>query len=231
MPGEAPSLSAHSSAVSLPAEAQNQLKKHIEQLGGYASDDVAKALGMNGANGGQSKGKSPPPIPMATKPNTGGLEPSMQGQDAFTGPGQPMSRPDSLSALNKKLPSENIGVWVFIDIQLYCLESQTYVVDFKCDGYQNVIWHDYRKERERSRQSNSNSTSTSTVTSPAASRPTSGFGELGQVNSEPLEEEGSDGYWKPVSKRYKNVEKEISSPYPYLDVASDLVAQLWGGGA
>lgn len=69
------------------------------------------------------------------------------------------------------------GVWVFIDIQLYQLETN-YMVDFKCDGYQNVI----RAE--------------------------------------------GDTEWRPVSKRIKNKEKEVTSPYPYLDVASDLVAQL-----
>ncbi|OJJ48745.1 hypothetical protein ASPZODRAFT_130863 [Penicilliopsis zonata CBS 506.65] len=70
------------------------------------------------------------------------------------------------------------GVWVFIDIQLYQLEENSYMVDFKCDGYQNVN----RAE--------------------------------------------GDTAWHPVSKRYKNKEKEVTSPYPYLDVASDLVAQL-----
>ncbi|EXJ88818.1 CAMK/CAMKL/AMPK protein kinase [Capronia epimyces CBS 606.96] len=213
MPGEAPSLSAHSSAVSLPAEAQDQLKKHIEQLGGYASDDIAKALGVHISNGSTSKVKSPG-------------EWNTQNQDAFTGPGQPMSRPESLSTLNKKIPSEHIGVWVFIDIQLYTLESGTYVVDFKCDGYQNVVWHDAKREREKSKTSSNNSV----VTSPSASRPTSGFGELSHPSSDRLDEEGSEGYWKPVSKRYKNVEKEISSPYPFLDVASDLVAQLVSRG-
>lgn len=70
------------------------------------------------------------------------------------------------------------GVWVFIDIQLYQLEATNYMVDFKCDGYQNVIRADL------------------------------------------------DGEWRPVSKRIRNKEKEVTSPYPYLDVASDLVAQL-----
>ncbi|OXV05335.1 hypothetical protein Egran_06896 [Elaphomyces granulatus] len=70
------------------------------------------------------------------------------------------------------------GVWVFIDIQLYQLEATNYMVDFKCDGYQNVIRAD------------------------------------------------GDSEWCPVSKRIRNKEKEVTSPYPYLDVASDLVAQL-----
>jgi carbon catabolite-derepressing protein kinase len=70
------------------------------------------------------------------------------------------------------------GVWVFIDIQLYQLEATNYMVDFKCDGYQNVVRPD------------------------------------------------GDSEWCPVSKRIRNKEKEVTSPYPYLDVASDLVAQL-----
>ncbi len=220
MPGEAPSLSAHSSAVSLPAEAQNQLKKHIEQLGGYASEDVAKALGIK--NGDLPRMKSPLSSAQSTRPSTGMGEPGGQGQEAYTGPAHYTGRTDSQSTLNKKLPSENIGVYVFIDIQLYTLETSTYVVDFKCDGYQNVIWHDSKKDRDRTKTPSSSST----FTSPSTSRPTSGFSEAHRVNSEPLDEEASEGYWKPVSKRYRNVEKEISSPYPYLDVASDLVAQL-----
>ncbi|OAX77103.1 hypothetical protein ACJ72_08602 [Emergomyces africanus] len=56
------------------------------------------------------------------------------------------------------------------------------MVDFKCDGYQNVI----RVEHES----------------------------------------GEAGEWQPVSKRIRNREKEVTSPYPFLDVASDLVAQL-----
>lgn len=52
------------------------------------------------------------------------------------------------------------------------------MVDFKCDGYQNVI----RAQ--------------------------------------------GDTEWTPISKRLKNIEKEATSPYLFLDVASDLVAQL-----
>ncbi|KAB8236072.1 Protein kinase [Aspergillus alliaceus] len=70
------------------------------------------------------------------------------------------------------------GVWVFVDIQLYQLEVNNYMVDFKCDGYQNVI----RAE--------------------------------------------GDTEWHPISKRFRDQEKDITSPYPFLDVASDLVAQL-----
>ena len=81
---------------------------------------------------------------------------------------------------NNSTTSQSVshGVWVFIDIQLYQLEENNYMVDFKCDGYQNV-------------------------------------------NRSP-----DDGEWYPVSKRFKNKEKDVNSPFPFLNVASDLVAQL-----
>ncbi|KAJ6114421.1 hypothetical protein N7486_000199 [Penicillium sp. IBT 16267x] len=87
------------------------------------------------------------------------------------------SAPSSATQQNG-LPSISHGVWVFVDIQLYQLEENNYMVDFKCDGYQNVI----RAQ--------------------------------------------GDTEWTPISKRLKNKEKEVTSPYPFLDVASDLVAQL-----
>ncbi|KAJ5797455.1 uncharacterized protein N7503_006751 [Penicillium pulvis] len=87
------------------------------------------------------------------------------------------SAPSSATQHNG-LPSISHGVWVFVDIQLYQLEENNYMVDFKCDGYQNVI----RAQ--------------------------------------------GDTEWTPISKRLKNKEKEVTSPYPFLDVASDLVAQL-----
>lgn len=90
---------------------------------------------------------------------------------------QPTSGASSLSQQHS-IPRVSYGVWVFIDIQLYQLEENSYMVDFKCDGYQNVI------------------------------RPE------------------SDTEWHPISKRFRNKEKEVTSPYPFLDVASDLVAQL-----
>ena len=223
MPGEEPSISANSSAVSLPQEAKDQLKRHVHQLGGYASDEVTAALGHNDV---PAESKSPPSSGYPSRQGTGHTDaPEMHGHDAFTGPGQALSRPGSHGGLNKKISSDHIGVWVFIDIQLYTLESGVYVVDFKCDGYQNVIWHDPKKE-------STNPQNSSGLTSPSSSRPTSGFGNAlrhaapssqstGNANEDP-----DEPYWRPMSKRYRNLEKEISSPYPYLDVASDLVAQL-----
>jgi carbon catabolite-derepressing protein kinase len=127
-------------------------------------------------------------------------------------------------------PNPDIGVWVFVDIQLYMLESNTYMVDFKCDGYQNVIF----VEGDNARSTTTNNSSR--VTSPASSRPTSGFSTVksDQTTNGVHDEDDEDaatigerkGEWRPISKRIRNKEKEITSPYPYLDVASELIAQL-----
>ncbi|KAL6234951.1 hypothetical protein BDW75DRAFT_210961 [Aspergillus navahoensis] len=105
-------------------------------------------------------------------PGTGGAEDKTSLGETLTTSG-PSSATRDLS-----ISRISYGVWVFVDIQLYQLEENNYMVDFKCDGYQNVI----RSE--------------------------------------------GDAEWHPISKRFRNKEKEVTSPYPFLDVASDLVAQL-----
>ncbi|KZZ90034.1 carbon catabolite derepressing protein kinase [Ascosphaera apis ARSEF 7405] len=116
------------------------------------------------------------------------------------------------------------GVWVFIDIQLYTLDANNYVVDFKCDGYQNVIYC----PRQKPSSKESTPVSGTMPLSHSESRDEGGI-ELTASGSRtgPSDEElnGQAG-WKPVSRRVENKEKEVSSPYPYLDVVSDLVAQL-----
>jgi carbon catabolite-derepressing protein kinase len=221
-PGEAPILSAQNSAVNLVAE--QQIRKHVEQTGGYLSDDFA--------NGVPSGPNSQPGSTVSTRPSSGVGEQATTGQDAFTGPGQQPNRTGSSSTMGVREPNPDIGVWVFVDIQLYMLESNTYMVDFKCDGYQNVIF----VEGDNTRSTTTNNSSR--MTSPATSRPTSGFGT---VRSEEAtngifddDDDNGDaatvmerkGGWRPISKRFRNKEKEITSPYPYLDVASELIAQL-----
>lgn len=101
-----------------------------------------------------------------------------KSKDGSSAPDSGLASGASSANQQSGLPSITYGIWVFIDIQLYQLEENNYMVDFKCDGYQNVI----------------------------------------RANG--------DTDWHPISKRFMNKEKEFTSPYPFLDVASDLVAQL-----
>ncbi|KAI1933307.1 Protein kinase [Ophidiomyces ophidiicola] len=102
----------------------------------------------------------------------------LQADDKASPANAGISTTSSISSYSATL---NHGVWVFVDIQLYQLEQDNYMVDFKCDGYQNVVR---------------------------------------------IEGEGNSSEWSPISKRFRNKDKEITSPYPFVDVASDLVAQL-----
>ena len=235
MPGEAPALSAHSSAVSLPAEAQHQMKKHLEELGGYADQDVSKALGLNGSSK-PVKIRSHTSSAQNTRPSSS-FSDVPAGSEAFSGPPSALRHGDSGHNLSNKGPNQQIGVYVFIDIQLYMLESNTFMVDFKCDGYQNVVLVDPSKERNKTPQVHNGNGSP--YSSPITSRPPTAYGEDKQ-NGHDLhtnsngnsvgdnDDETMKPYWKPTTRRFKNKEKEISSPYPYLDVASDLIAQLAG---
>lgn len=223
MPGELAPISGHSSAVSLPSEAQQQLKRHIEELGAHATEEIIKALGANGPTPNiAQKLKSSSRHNSRPGTGTGEYNGHGHGQDASAGPAAANGRPESSKSVDiTKLTGNNIGIWVFIDIQLYTLDSQTFVVDFKCDGYQNVIWY----EPKHKPVTNPNST----VVSPSSSRPQSGMDSVSISRSNSYELKKAEGYWKPISKRFYNVEKEVSSPYPYIDVASDLIAQLASG--
>lgn len=221
MPGELAPISGHSSAVSLPNEAQMQLKRHIEELGGHATEEIIRALGANGPTANIAQ-KLKSASQQNSRPGSGmGEHHGNEGHEMHRALGS-LSRPDSSAGMNiSKMTPSHVGVWVFIDIQLYTIDANTFVVDFKCDGYQNVIWWEPKHKVVTA--------SNSVVASPVASRPHSGIegGSISRNNSYDLKK--MEGYWKPISKRYQNVEKEITSPYPYIDVASDLVANLASG--
>lgn len=233
-PGAGYILSAVNSTASLAAE--QKIRNKVEEMGGYLSSDFQDCNNPISSEGSASKPNSQPNSAHNTRPSSTTGEHSTAGQDAYTGPGQVVSRSGSVTSTPSRDVNPNLGVWVFIDIQLYMLETNNFMVDFKCDGYQNVLW-DANYSSRASRTGNS-----SRVTSPATSRPASGFtsikpgdklhpqeGEVGSNNSSNTTDSDTKdrkGEWRPISKRIRNKEKEITSPYPYLDVASDLIAQL-----
>ncbi|KAI5287186.1 Protein kinase [Ascosphaera acerosa] len=114
--------------------------------------------------------------------------------------------PSPFSATHRLAANKDIihGVWVFIDIQLYALDATNYVVDFKCDGYQNVVY----------------------CPALAAQVRETAYDAAGRRAGPSEQELNGQAGWKPVSRRVQTTEKQVSSPYPYLDVVSDLVAQL-----
>ncbi|KAK4920594.1 Protein kinase [Elasticomyces elasticus] len=122
-------------------------------------------------------------------------------------------------------PSPNESVWVYVTIQLYCIEKDFYLVDFKCAGYERLV----RKFAEQVQQSASTSpidfADSPVGVKKAVENQDSGYeGESGDEEGE----EGDDGEMYVGAGRLAE-EKEISSPYPFLDVASRLIVQLADG--
>ena len=304
--GDGQSLSARSSTINL---RQEEIRRRLESVSGHHGQDGTISIPL--VQGQTSNPASNPPSrpssvdPTRPRSAVNNAEHSIaQNQDAFTGPAAanahtPLPHPSrsnstALSATSEtsKHTNPNIGVWVFIDIQLYMLEQNNYMVDFKCDGYQNVVFiPESSFPFDTTNTSKKTTPRTSALNSPVASRPTSGLaalridqtvkeeesslvhpdevdqrsssdeqavaGDLDEdINARTASRHGSKrssatrttnhrdshaprdtvinagvrGEWKAVSRRFRNREKEVSSPYPYLDVASDLIVQLAATG-
>lgn len=264
-PGIAPSLSRSNSQTNVKAEA---LQKQVNEMEGYISEDLQHAMNQSGSQPTTRPGSTDPsPTNISNDPPTHRTAtPSLASLPST------LSHHSNLSTSSLGTPNPYIGVYVFVDIQLYMLESNNYMVDFKCDGYQNVVF--VPEGSKFPSMSKSSTRNTSAVTSPQTSRPTSGFdpamgthsnltsplsqtatpdsdsddtasddenGHLSRTDTRVYDPDGSGafsenlnmryvngvkGSWRTISKRIRNREKEVTSAYPYLDVASDLIAQL-----
>ncbi|KAK5131696.1 hypothetical protein LTR08_000750 [Meristemomyces frigidus] len=90
----------------------------------------------------------------------------------------------------------NESIWVYVTIQLYSIDKESYLVDFKCGGYERLV-------RRFAREVNA--------------------GEGGEEEDEGTEDEEGEEL---VGVGRGGEEKEISSPFPFLDVTSRLITGL-----
>ncbi|KAK8207886.1 Protein kinase [Zalaria obscura] len=126
---------------------------------------------------------------------------------AVTGPASAETgRSSSLS--RRFMPAPDESCWVYVTIQLYCIEADSFMVDFKCAGYERLVRR-FRRELGRGSQS----------------------GENG-VEVDSAGEESDDG--DDMDEGYVGLgrvteEKDISSPFPFMDVASALIVNLANG--
>lgn len=133
---------------------------------------------------------------------------------AATGPAPQPSMSTSTSTHTSAThlwPRPEDSVWVYVTIQLYAIEKDFFLVDFKCAGYERLI-------PKHPRQGSSGST-TSSVDQQA------GFTPREDVVGGGEEVVGPDGEVL-VGEGRKEEEKDITSPFPFLDVASRLIIQL-----
>ena len=127
-------------------------------------------------------------------------------------------------------------VWVYVTIQLYSIETDFYLVDFKCAGYERLV-RKFAKTLAsgdlKLTRSNAGADGDDWDDAHESSR---GFYKGDKKSREEdtgagdgNETEGEDGETLVGVGRTEG-EKEISSPFPFLDVSSRLIIQLAEAG-
>ncbi|KAK3719238.1 Protein kinase [Vermiconidia calcicola] len=104
-------------------------------------------------------------------------------------------------------PKAGESAWVYVTIQLYSIEKDFYLVDFKCAGYERLVKR-FAREVNGSNES-----------------------DVVRVDNAPDDYADSDGTENEdgeemVGAGRNTEEKDVSSPFPFLDVASRLIIQL-----
>jgi len=101
----------------------------------------------------------------------------------------------------------NDSAWVYVTIQLYSIEKDFFLVDFKCAGYERLV------KRFAAEVGGSNESDVV-----RADQAPEGY-ESG---------DGTENEWgeEMVGAGRSGEEKDVSSPFPFLDVASRLIIQL-----
>ena len=104
-------------------------------------------------------------------------------------------------------PKATESAWVYVTIQLYSIEKDFYLVDFKCAGYERLV-------KRFAREVNGSDET-----------------DIARVDNAPEGYDDSDGAEDEERNQLVGAgrsaeEKDISSPFPFLDVASRLIIQL-----
>lgn len=123
---------------------------------------------------------------------------------AAVGPAFSATHPTTTSPV---YPRAHASVWVYVTIQLYSIEKDFYLVDFKCAGYERLV-------RRFAREVNGSEDA-----------------DVTRIDQAPDGYESEDGTTDEDGEELIGAgrtgdEKDVSSPYPFLDVASRLIIQL-----
>jgi carbon catabolite-derepressing protein kinase len=138
------------------------------------------------------------------KASTKDTEISAADTASYDGPPSARELPDEG---RDKVPDENL--YVYITIQLYTIEKEFYLVDFKCAGYERL----HRKLVREVKMHLSNGE--------VEWRRLGDTEKIDNINIREREEL--------VGMGRTNVEKHATSPFPFLDFASKLVVELAEG--
>jgi carbon catabolite-derepressing protein kinase len=154
------------------------------------------------------------------------------------------SHPGSNSA---RYPGADEAVYIYMSIQLYSIDRDFFVVDFKCAGYERLVNNLVREIKATTTTSPSTaatSISNFALNSSQQQQHQDGWDEEqgvwrrlgeGEALPEDLAKQLQEGGKGVLRERHEEVgagrakgEKRATSPFPFLDVASTLILQLSG---
>jgi carbon catabolite-derepressing protein kinase len=141
------------------------------------------------------------------------------------------------SSNDDEYPSPDEAVYIYVSIQLYSIDRDFFVVDFKCAGYERLVSNLVREVKAASGAPSSMSTSQPRHHEDGWDDEQGVWRRLGEGEALPedLAKELRDGERGVLRERTEEVgagrkegEKVVTSPFPFLDVASTLILQLSG---
>jgi carbon catabolite-derepressing protein kinase len=149
---------------------------------------------------------------------------------------------DKSASIGEDYPQPDEAVYIYMSIQLYSIERDFFVVDFKCAGYERIVSNLVREVKAAS----TSDTSISNLALSSSQPQHHGDGwddeqgvwrrlDEGEPLPDDLARELRDGGQGVLRERTEEVgagrqegEKIVTSPFPFLDVASTLILQLSG---
>jgi carbon catabolite-derepressing protein kinase len=141
---------------------------------------------------------------------------------SLTGSAEPpvsVSMPGSLT----KPTAPNDSVYIYMEIQLYQMEKDLHLVDFKCAGYERLFAIDVEDEESSpgwpgpvaAKQDATSSTMNDLTTSAGKKAALEHINKVNKSFKKGLKGAGR-----------QTEEKEVSSPFPFLDFTSKLIVAL-----
>ncbi|KAI9849854.1 MAG: Protein kinase [Sclerophora amabilis] len=151
--------------------------------------------------------------------STTGSTSSHSGNASHTGPGSVPLTPGSLTSH----PEPNDSVWVYMDIQLYQLEKDFFLVDFKCAGYERQFPEDVGDDEAGGGQDLTTTSKEGSAHNLADPHSPDGNNAAG-IRHGSSRMDGKPKRMRGAGRRTE--EKDVSSPFPFLDLASKLIIAL-----
>lgn len=229
-PGVVHPSSTHSSRVDLQNLSDAEKERRAARRRSTAESSITSQSGVVASTQAQtnmSSGSAPIAVAADTSSFTG---PSSAAPSLFGGLSSGRVSAQSLGgSANSAAPHQqqqpDHSVYVYVTIQLYCIEREFFLVDFKCAGYERIHRKLVREVR-RSMEGLPGTVGTTVA---------HGSAEVGGGREEWMElgDEEDVGADEDVREREELAgmgrmleEKDVTSPFPFLDVAGRLIIQL-----